>query len=109
MSTEQIGAFLDKLSDDDAFRESLEAAADADNGAKQVQDVLSQAGFNFSAQDYRRATKALRAKDDLSDEDLESVAGGVSFTLNLSKSYSFFSSGSLLSSTSKLSKTLCGY
>ncbi len=66
MSEEQLKAFLEKVKGDTSLQEKLKAAADADA----VAAIAKEAGFSISADDLKNA------QSDLSDEELESVAGG---------------------------------
>ena len=64
MSEEQLKAFLEKVKADTSLQEKLKAA-DADA----VAAIAKEAGFSISADD-------LKAQSELSDEELEGVAGG---------------------------------
>ncbi len=66
MSEEQLKAFLEKVQGDTSLQEKLKAAADA----KAVAVIAKEAGFNVSADNITHA------QADLSDQDLEGVAGG---------------------------------
>ncbi|MDB4677230.1 Nif11-like leader peptide family natural product precursor [Synechococcus sp. AH-551-B05] len=66
MSEEQLKAFLEKVKEDTSLQEKLKAAADADA----VTAIAKEAGFNVSADDLTKA------QSELSDEELEGVAGG---------------------------------
>ena len=66
MSEEQLKAFLEKVKGDTTFQEKLKAAADADA----VTAIAKEAGFSISADDLKNA------QSELSDEELEGVAGG---------------------------------
>ena len=68
MSEEQLKAFLEKVKADTSLQEKLKAAADADA----VTAIAKEAGFMISADD-------LTTKSELSDEELEGVAGGFLF------------------------------
>ena len=67
MSEEQLKAFLEKVKDDSSLQEKLKAAADANA----VAAIAKEAGFSISADDLTKA------QSELSEDDLESVAGGV--------------------------------
>jgi predicted ribosomally synthesized peptide with nif11-like leader len=78
MSEEQLSALLAKLKEDTSLQEKLKGAADLDAVVAMVQE----AGFDVSKADWLRhqAKQTL----ELSDEELESVAGGIqATTLNL--------------------------
>ena len=66
MSEEQLKAFLEKVKADTSLQEKLKAAADADA----VTAIAKEEGFSISADDLTKA------KSELSEEELEGVAGG---------------------------------
>ena len=66
MSEEQLKAFLEKVKADTSLQEKLKAASDADA----VVAIAKEAGFMFSADDLTKA------QSELSEEELEGVAGG---------------------------------
>ena len=66
MSEEQLKAFLEKIKTDASLQEKLKAAANADA----VTAIAKEAGFSISADDLKNA------QSELSDEELEGVAGG---------------------------------
>ncbi|ABM79128.1 Nif11-like leader peptide family natural product precursor [Prochlorococcus marinus] len=66
MSEEQLKAFLEKVQGDTSLQEQLKAAADTDA----VAAIAKEAGFSISAEDLTQAQL------ELSEEELESVAGG---------------------------------
>ena len=68
MSEEQLKAFLEKVKADTSLQEQLKAAADADADA--VVSIAKEAGFSISVDDLKKA------QSELSDEELEGVAGG---------------------------------
>jgi predicted ribosomally synthesized peptide with nif11-like leader len=70
MSEEQLAALLAKLKDDAGLQEKLKGAADLDA----VLAIAKDAGFDISKADWLRyqANQTL----ELSDEELEGVAGG---------------------------------
>ena len=67
MSEEQLKAFLEKVKTDASLQEKLKAAANADA----VTAIAKEAGFSISADDLKNAQVT-----ELSDEELEGVAGG---------------------------------
>ena len=69
MSEEQLKAFIVKAKDDTSIQEKLKAAADANT----VAAIAKEAGFSISADDLKNAQSTI----ELSDEELEGVAGGV--------------------------------
>ena len=66
MSEEQLQAFLEKVQGDTSLQEKLKAAADANA----VSAIAKEAGFSISADDLTNA------QSELSDQELEGVAGG---------------------------------
>ena len=66
MSEEQLKAFLEKVKADNSLQEKLKAAADADA----VAAIAKEAGFSISADVLKSA------QSEISEEELESVAGG---------------------------------
>ena len=66
MSEEQLKAFLEKVKTDASLQEKLKAAVDADA----VTAIAKEAGFSISTDDLKNA------QSELSDEELEGVAGG---------------------------------
>ena len=71
MSEEQLAALLAKLKDDAGLQEKLQGAADLDAFLA----IAKEAGFSFSKADWLKyqAQQTL----ELSDEELEGVAGGL--------------------------------
>ena len=71
MSEEHFAALLARLKDDAGLREKLQGAADLDAAMA----LATEAGFDVSKEDWlsHQAPQALGA--DMSDEELESVAG----------------------------------
>jgi len=67
MSEEQLKAFLEAVKADAGLQEQLKAAADADA----VVALAKAAGFAISADDLKKA------QSEISEEELEGVAGGV--------------------------------
>ena len=67
MSEEQLKAFLEKVKGDTSLQEKLKAAADANT----VSAIAKEAGFSISADDINKA------QSELSEEELEGVAGGI--------------------------------
>ena len=66
MSEEQLKSFLEKVKTDTGLKEKLKAAADSDA----VLAIAKEAGFSISADDLKNA------QSELSEEELEGVAGG---------------------------------
>jgi predicted ribosomally synthesized peptide with nif11-like leader len=70
MSEEQLKAFLEAVKADAGLQEKLYTAADADA----VVAIAKEVGFMFSADELQRAQAV--GEEELSDEELEGVAGG---------------------------------
>ena len=68
MSKEQLKAFQEKVKDDSSLQEKLKGVSDANA----VAAITKEAGFMISADDLTKA------QSELSDEELEGVAGGIS-------------------------------
>ena len=66
MSEEQLKAFLEKVKGDTTLQEKFKAASDADA----VVAIAKEAGFSISADDLKKA------QSEISEEELEGVAGG---------------------------------
>jgi len=75
MSREAAQAFVERLNSDDAFRERMVAAGDNDARLRAAQE----AGFDITADDLAELRREHRA-DELSEEDLQKIAGGMSTT-----------------------------
>ena len=76
MSEDQLKAFLEKVKGDTSLQEKLKAASDADA----VVSIAKEEGFSISIDDIKAQLLELsdEAGDvELSDEELEGVAGGV--------------------------------
>ena len=77
MSEEQLAALIAKLKDDEGLQEKLKGAADLDA----VLAIAKDAGFEINKPDWLRyqAKKTI----ELSDEELEGVAGGNLYTMDV--------------------------
>ena len=67
MSEEQLKAFMEAVKADAGLQEKLKAAADSDA----VVAIAKEVGFMISAEELQRA------QAEISEEDLEGVAGGI--------------------------------
>ena len=79
MSEEQLKAFLEAVKADAGLQEKLNAAADAAAAVAIAKD----AGFDVSKAAWLR----YQANEELSDEELERVAGGFNFYATQENSY----------------------
>ena len=73
MSLEQLKAFLEKFKGDISLQEKLIAAANANANADAVLAIAKEAGFVITIEDI----KSMESAEELSDEELEGVAGGL--------------------------------
>ena len=83
MSEEQLKAFIEKVKADTSLQEKLKGAADADA----VVAIAKGAGFSFSADDINKA------QSELSEEELEGVAGAGGCYARTGVGYTVFSVG----------------
>jgi predicted ribosomally synthesized peptide with nif11-like leader len=67
MSDEELKAFLEAVKTDAGLQEKLKAAADRDT----VVEIAKAAGFVIKVEELRRA------QAEISDEELQGVAGGI--------------------------------
>ena len=78
MSVESAKAILEKIKNDSEFGAQLEAESDE---TKRIQ-FMKDAGFDFTKEEFKQAAKEMAAaagiSDELSDDELEAVAGGSS-------------------------------
>ena len=70
MSEDQLGSFYDAIRNDDGLRDRLSQAADVDA----VVAIAREAGFDIRSEQLQMQRADMQQP--LSDEDLESVAGG---------------------------------
>ena len=72
MSEDQFKAFLEKVSSDSSIQDKLKAA----NDANAIAAIANEAGFSISAENLVSSSDLDLSNEDLSDNDLEEVAGG---------------------------------
>jgi predicted ribosomally synthesized peptide with nif11-like leader len=72
MSEEQLSALLAKLKDDAGLQEKLKGAADLDAAVA----MAKEAGFVVNKEDWLRYQSTQAITSELSDGELEAVAGG---------------------------------
>jgi len=83
MSIEAVRAFIKKVRADEALQKDLEAIdrTDRDAAMAGVVAVAEKVGFSFGVEDYEAAAEemiqARHAAGEISDEDLDAVAGGL--------------------------------
>ena len=76
MSEEQLKAFLEKVEIDTELQDKLNGAADSDA----VVEIAKEAGFSITAEETVGWFLSMQsAKVELSDEQLEGLAGGWNF------------------------------
>jgi predicted ribosomally synthesized peptide with nif11-like leader len=78
MSVDQAKAFIEKLGSDESL---LNQVNSAENNADRMQ-LAKDAGFNFSTDEFNSVIDQLSGEE-LSEDDLDSVAGG--FSINYTK------------------------
>ncbi len=79
MSKPQFDAFFQKVMQDSALRDKLSAIIvdkNVKNVHAEVAKVAAAAGFSVTAADVAAANVTLKPKGQLSDADLERIAGG---------------------------------
>ena len=69
MSEEQLKSFLEKVKTDTSLQEKLKAATEFDAALA----IAKEAGFAVTADDIQ----SIQSATDLSDDELEDVAGGI--------------------------------
>lgn len=77
MSVESAKEFILRVGTDEEFRERIANASSPEEGKR----IAQEAGYDFTDEDYQTATSQIIESEspegELSDEQLESVAGGV--------------------------------
>jgi predicted ribosomally synthesized peptide with nif11-like leader len=83
MSTTAVQDFLTKVSEDQALQGELAKALEAENDRQAVTDLANSKGYDFSPDELWAEVQARQADfekrqaaGELSDEELEAVAGG---------------------------------
>jgi predicted ribosomally synthesized peptide with nif11-like leader len=71
MSLENARAFVRRVATDRKFADQLDAARDDERGK-----IALQAGYQFFQEEYEQIVEEFLASKELSDEELERVAGG---------------------------------
>ena len=78
MSIDAAAEFWTKVDNDAAFQEDLFNSIKMADG-DEIVEFAKQHGFDFTVEDLRELSEA-SDKEELSDDDLENVAGGVGFS-----------------------------
>ena len=90
MSEEQLKAFIENVKVDTSLQEKLKGAADADAALA----IAKEAGFMISADDITKA------QSEISDEELENVAGGtINCMCSWTRDYNCMHGGTKLGTT----------
>ncbi|AFY58613.1 bacteriocin propeptide, TIGR03798 family/class IIb bacteriocin, lactobin A/cerein 7B family [Rivularia sp. PCC 7116] len=80
MSIEAVNKFLDKVAQDSTIQEELAQAMQAENDRQAVVDLGAKHGFEFTGDELvteiEKRQKAAAESGELSEEELEAVAGG---------------------------------
>ena len=98
MSTENIKAFLTEVSKDQALQGEFTKALEAENDRQAVTDLANSKGYEFSSdelwaevQQQQSEVQKRQEAGELSDEELEAVAGG-EVTVSLAITITFYGS-----------------
>jgi predicted ribosomally synthesized peptide with nif11-like leader len=79
---EQIKSFIEKVNNDKGLQDKMKALAEKKAASSEVAALAKENGFTFSAADFdvliQDASKRAVASDELSEEQLAAVAGGIS-------------------------------
>ena len=76
MTIESAKAFYQRMTEDDTFRTPFEEASTKE----ERQQLIKDAGYNFTADEWQEAMTEIQAADsdeELKEEELEAIAGGV--------------------------------
>lgn len=81
----KAAAFLNKLAEDEALQSALTAAAQTavtkEEKVAATTKLANEAGFDVSAEELQKLVESIQnAPDNLSDEDLDNVSGGVAWS-----------------------------
>lgn len=83
MTTTAVNKFLTKVQTDEALQQELAKALEAENDRQAVTDLADSKGYDFTPEELwaevqKRQAEAeeKQAEGELSDEELEAVAGG---------------------------------
>ena len=87
MSVNKVEEFLNQIAEDEALQADLAQALEAENDREAVTELANSKGYDFSSEELwaeiqkRQAEfEQKQAAGELSDEELEAVAGGVTPT-----------------------------
>lgn len=74
MSVESLKAFGNKITEDEELKKKAQ-----DRGLENVDEMVALAqenGFDVTREDYKQLAEELKSSEELTDDDLEKVAGG---------------------------------
>ncbi|GCL37701.1 MAG: Nif11-like leader peptide family RiPP precursor [Sphaerospermopsis kisseleviana] len=87
MSVNKVEEFLNQIAEDEALQTDLAKALEAENDREAVTELANSKGYDFSSEELwaeiqkRQAEfEQKQAEGELSDEELEAIAGGISPT-----------------------------
>ena len=92
MAVENVKAFFEVLSKDEAIQQALKAKEAAYTGSKEDRDavveaillpVAKEAGYEFTLEELKKFAKSMWPEGELDEAELEAVAGGGGFCLIL--------------------------
>jgi predicted ribosomally synthesized peptide with nif11-like leader len=113
MSSEAVNQFLQKIAEDETLQSSLAQALEAENDREAVTQIGQQHGYTFTSDELWAEVKkrqhefeTRQAAGELSDEELEAVAGGASPALTFMTFLGTVASVSLVSSGVAVSQSL---
>lgn len=84
MATASVQEFLDQVGKDQALQGELMKALESDNDREAVTALATSKGYEFSSEELweevQKRQSELQANGELSEEELEAVAGGITPT-----------------------------
>ncbi|GCL37698.1 hypothetical protein SR1949_28090 [Sphaerospermopsis reniformis] len=96
MENTKVEEFLNQIEADEALQAELVQALEAENDREAVTELANSKGYDFSSdelwaeiQKRQAELEQKQADGELSDEELEAVAGGISPTIKLSIKLTF--------------------
>jgi predicted ribosomally synthesized peptide with nif11-like leader len=81
MTISHVQSFLEQVTKDTSLQEELATAMEAENDRQAVTDLAQSKGYEFSSDELcqeiqARQAELQRQQDELSEEELEAIAGG---------------------------------
>ena len=81
MTTQQAQQFLDKVAEDESLQQELAKALEAEDDRQATTDLAQAKGYDFTPEELwtevqKRQMQSENSDGELSDADLEAVAGG---------------------------------